>query len=220
MALTTAFNGRVALEMVQEDAPDIMFMDLDMPVMGGLEAIALLRLQEKELGRPRGHVVVLSSHDDQETRARCLAAGFDHYLTKPVTRELIQQTLLNFVSRSGQGAAAVVGDAPAGLSAGASAPIVVDPDIFDLLPAFLPTRYKLLDEMEGDIASGDREGLRRRAHQLGGSLGLYGFQWAAEASKGLETGAAVMDLPQAAALVADLRAHLQTATIVKSEMQQ
>lgn len=215
LTVSTAFNGRVALEMVLEDVPDIMFMDLDMPVMGGLEAIALLRRQEAELGRPRGYVVVLSSHDDEDTRARCLAAGFDHYLSKPVTRELIQQTLLDFVSSS-KPAAAVVKPAPAG----ALAPIVVDPDIFELLADFLPTRLKLLDEMDAAIASGDREGLRRRAHQLAGSLGLYGFHWAADQSKHIETDATRIELQRAHGLVNDLRNHLQTATILKGEMEQ
>ncbi|MES1979895.1 MAG: PAS domain-containing protein [Pseudomonadota bacterium] len=215
LTVTTAFNGRVALEMVEQEVPDIMFMDLDMPVMGGLEAIGLLRQQEADLGRPRAYVVVLSSHDDEETRARCLAAGFDHYLTKPVTRELIQQTLLDFVSSS-KVVAPAVGAAPVG----SLAPVVVDPDIFELLAGFLPTRLKLLDDMGADIASGDREGLRRRAHQLAGSLGLYGFHWAAEQGKHMETEAAVMDLQQAAALVNDLRVHLQTATILKGEMAQ
>ena len=215
LTVATAFNGRVALEMVEQEVPDIMFMDLDMPVMGGMEAIGLLRKQEADLGRPRGYVVVLSSHDDGETRSRCLAAGFDHYLTKPVTRDLIQQTLLDFVSS----AKAVT---PPGSAApvGSLAPIVVDPDIFELLAGFLPTRLKLLDDMGADIASGDREGLRRRAHQLAGSLGLYGFHWAGEQAKQIETEAAGIDLQQAAVLVNDLRVHLQTATIVRGETEQ
>ncbi|MES2412620.1 MAG: PAS domain-containing protein [Pseudomonadota bacterium] len=224
LRVTTAFNGRVALEMVEEEAPDIMFMDLDMPVMGGLEAIGLLRQQEVALGRPRGYVVVLSSHDDEETRARCMAAGFDHYLSKPVTRDLIQQTLLDFVSSSRQAvhsnqpvAPTVKPDAD---GSGAPTTILVDSDVFDLLPGFLPSRHKLLDEMGADIAAGDREGLRRRAHQLGGSLGLYGFQWAADVCKGLETGHAGIELSLAASLVNDLRKHLQTATIVRGETEQ
>jgi len=220
LTVTTAFNGRMALDMVAEEAPDVMFMDLDMPVMGGLEAIGLLRQQELVLGRPHGYVVVLSSHDDDGIRARCLAAGFDHYLAKPVTRELIQQTLLDYAALPRQPAQAgkpeVTKVAPATAS-GAHDSVVIDPEVFGLLESFLPSRYQLLNEMDQAIAQGDREGLRRLAHQLGGSMDLYGFRWAADVCKGIETAAESIEIPSASAKVRDLRRHLETATIVKGE---
>ena len=216
LTVTTAFNGRMALAMVEAEMPDIMFVDLDMPVMGGLEAIGLLRQQELRMGRPRSYAVVLSSHDDVETRNRCLAAGFDHYLTKPVTRDLIQQTLLDFVSASTRPAPATGKT----LSAGATVPVVVDPDVFELLPGFLISRLQLLKDMDGDIASVDREGLRRKAHQLRGSLALYGFHWAADVCKDIETSATTIEMALASTLAGDLRNHFQAATIVRGETEQ
>ncbi len=210
MKVSTAFNGRVALEMMMDEEPDVVFMDLDMPIMGGLEAIGKLREQELASGRKRCFAVVLSSHDDEETRARCLASGFDHYLTKPVTRDLIQQTLLD---HSAAMQAADPATTPSRLRVAPST-VQVDPDIADLMTDFLASRHRILDAMDQAILSGDREGLRRGAHQLAGSLAVYGFQWGADASRSLELQAHTLAPRQAQALIQTVRLHLQTAAIV------
>ncbi len=204
LKVSTAFNGRVALEMALEEAPDVVFMDLDMPIMGGLEAIGKLREQELSSGRKRCFAVVLSSHDDEETRARCLSSGFDHYLTKPVTRELIQQTLLDLAATGVQ--ARALADT-----------VLIDPEIVGLLPDFLASRHVLLNTMDAAAAAADCEGLRRGAHQLAGSLGVYGFAWAADLARKIELEAFTLAPPQAQALIQVVRLHLQTARIVAGE---
>lgn len=210
LKVSTAFNGRVALEMAMEEAPDVVFMDLDMPIMGGLEAIGKLREQELSSGRKRCFAVVLSSHDDEETRARCLASGFDHYLTKPVTRDLIQQTLLD---HSAAAQPAALSEAAPQVQAAPST-VQVDPDIADLMADFLASRHQILDAMDQAVLAGDREGLRRGAHQLAGSLAVYGFQWAADASRSLERQAQTVEPALAQELIQAVRLHLQTAAIV------
>src|SRR5205814_2159770 len=90
----TAINGRVALGAAELQWPDVIFMDLDMPVMGGLQAVQELRAMERASLAKRCTMVALSSHEDDDTRSRSLAAGFDRYLTKPVTRDVIHETLL------------------------------------------------------------------------------------------------------------------------------
>ena len=99
-------------------------------------------------------------------------------------------------------------------------PVVVDPDVFELLPGFLISRLQLLKDMDGDIASVDREGLRRKAHQLRGSLALYGFHWAADVCKDIETSATTIEMALAGTLAGDLRNHFQAATIVRGETEQ
>jgi PAS domain S-box-containing protein len=206
----TAFNGRVALEMAMEEAPDVVFMDLDMPIMGGLEAIGKLREQELSSGRKRCFAVVLSSHDDEETRVRCLASGFDHYLTKPVTRDLIQQTLLDHSAATRP--AGLAGTAPQAQMAPST--VLVDPDMADLMTDFLASRHQILDAMDQAVVAGDQEGVRRGAHQLAGSLAVYGFQWGADASRSLELQAQTLAPAQAQEIIQAVRLHLQTAAIV------
>jgi CheY-like chemotaxis protein len=99
LTLDTATNGRAALEMAARDVFDVLVMDLDMPVMGGMEAIAKMREQERRLGSAPMFAIALSSHDDGQTNSNALAAGFDDYVCKPVTREKLERALLNVAER-------------------------------------------------------------------------------------------------------------------------
>ena len=89
--VTHAGNGREALEAVLAilvDPPDLVLMDLDMPVMGGLEAAARIREWEQGAGRARCVMIAMSSHDGEPIRAQSLQAGFDGLIEKPAHRTL------------------------------------------------------------------------------------------------------------------------------------
>jgi PAS domain S-box-containing protein len=190
----TAINGGFALAQAEKAWPDMVFMDLDMPVMGGLEAVALLREMEAARGGARCAMVALSSHEDAETQQRALDAGFDRYLTKPVTREAIQQALLE-------------------LHQGPGEVVVLDADIEPVLAGFLASRRVLIVELESAGARGDRAEVRRLAHQLAGSFALYGFAWASECSRAVERGFESMSPQQVGEAAARLRRHLETVKI-------
>ncbi len=191
LTVATAINGRMALDMAQAAWPDVIIMDLDMPVMGGLEAVGRLRDHERAAGLSRCRIIALSSHDDEDTQRRCLAAGFDHYLTKPVTRELLLATLARLMGLQ----EAAAGTAQAG----------VDPDLAPLMAGFVASRRVLLDEMVQAIAQAQRETVRRIAHQLAGSFSLYGFHDAAQTSRALEAAALQAPLDELAGLADSLR---------------
>lgn len=207
----TAINGRAALAAAQAHWPDLVFMDLDMPVMGGLEAVRELRALQRSRDPAACAIVALSSHDDEETRRIALDAGFDRYLTKPVTREVIHQTLLAF---TGPGRASVPPPAqPAPAEARSDDPVAVDEDIRPVLPQFMQSRRELVEQMAAAIAAGECDELRRIAHQLAGSFGLYGFAWASEQARWIEKNAAAADAATLSELAAALRQHLDTVTI-------
>lgn len=89
----TAPNGRAALESVMAQRPDVILMDLEMPVMGGLETVGLIRsFQAKAAQRP-SLVIALSAHDDAHTARQCKAAGFDRCECKPITRDRMASLL-------------------------------------------------------------------------------------------------------------------------------
>lgn len=79
-------NGREAVELYEADAFDLVFMDLEMPEVDGLAATRLIREIEKTTGRHVG-IVGLSAHALVGFREQCLAAGMDHYITKPIQPE-------------------------------------------------------------------------------------------------------------------------------------
>ncbi len=78
-------NGKDLLAMYQDAAFDIILMDVQMPLLDGLEATKLIRQAESITG---SHIpiIALTAHAQQEDRERCLAAGMDDYLAKPIVR--------------------------------------------------------------------------------------------------------------------------------------
>ncbi len=85
--LVVAANGRLAVEAWQRERFDLLLMDVQMPELDGLEATATIRAQEP----PDQHVpiIAMTAHAMQGDRDRCLAAGMDGYVAKPIqTQEL------------------------------------------------------------------------------------------------------------------------------------
>jgi osomolarity two-component system sensor histidine kinase NIK1 len=85
-------NGLLAVDAVTEGSFDVVLMDLQMPVMGGFEAIARIRAMADEKKR-RVLSIALTAHAMKGDRERCLAAGFDEYLSKPVNPRTLAETM-------------------------------------------------------------------------------------------------------------------------------
>jgi len=80
--VTVTATGSGAVQRIQEEAFNVVLMDVQMPDMDGLQATALIREWEKSRGR-RTPIIALTAHSMKGDRERCLAAGMDNYITKP-----------------------------------------------------------------------------------------------------------------------------------------
>ena len=95
----TVENGREAFEAVRGGDYDLVLMDVSMPEMDGVEATQAIRELERELGRPRMPIIALTAHAMEGDRERFLDAGMDDYLTKPLTRDQLRETMARWTER-------------------------------------------------------------------------------------------------------------------------
>ena len=210
LEVATAINGRAAVDAARARHPDVVFMDIEMPVMNGFEALGWIRALESEMRaqgtRKRAVVIAFSSYDDEAMRRKCREAGFDGYLSKPAPRERIHEIL--HAIAAGQALPEARSAAEHALP-GPGDPVTVDADIAAAMPRFLETRRALLAELRAALSSGGRAEARRIAHKLAGSFSLYRFEWAAAASRALQADAAAGDLDGLGRRCEALQAHLE-----------
>ena len=89
-----AENGQQGLDKAKtEPAIDLILMDVNMPVMDGFEAVKRIREWEAASGAPRRPVIALTADAFEEDRERCLAAGMDDHLSKPVGLKALRDAL-------------------------------------------------------------------------------------------------------------------------------
>jgi CheY-like chemotaxis protein len=96
--VVVAANGREALEALGKDTYDLVLMDVQMPEMDGIEATIAIREMEKSSGRHLP-VVALTAHAMKGDQERCLDAGMDAYLSKPIRPRELDDLLEKFIAR-------------------------------------------------------------------------------------------------------------------------
>jgi CheY-like chemotaxis protein/HPt (histidine-containing phosphotransfer) domain-containing protein len=92
------FNGRAAFEEATTSSYVAVLMDCQMPEMDGLSATGEIRAREVTLNLPRLPIIALTAHIMPGDRERCLAAGMDDYLSKPLSPDKLQTTLTHWVT--------------------------------------------------------------------------------------------------------------------------
>ena len=107
--VVTVGNGREALQQVEKATFDLVLMDIQMPEMDGFEATAAIRKNEKLTGKHL-QIIAMTAHAMEGDRERCLSAGMDGYITKPVEAT----ALIDAIEKLGRTSTAIEGAARAG----------------------------------------------------------------------------------------------------------
>ena len=182
--VTVVENGREAVARLAREAFDLVLMDLQMPVMGGLEATAAIRERERATG---GHVriVAMTAHALTSDRERCLAAGMDGYLSKPIEPAV----LFAAVEQGGQsGSVPPPSAGEAVFDEGAfRRRLSGDEDLMtDVIRVFLEDLPVRLAAIGAAVTRRDAPGLRAAAHALKGASANLSAVELSEAARILE----------------------------------
>lgn len=95
--VSVASNGREAVDIYRKEAFDLILMDVDMPVMDGLEATQAIRRLEKDAAS-RVPIIAMTGHAMKDDREKCMEAGMDGYISKPVDPRRLVEIISGLVS--------------------------------------------------------------------------------------------------------------------------
>ena len=101
--VATAQNGQEAVDRFLASAFDVILMDLEMPVMSGIEAARQIRAKEKasSIDTPAyTPIIAMTAHDEETERTACLVVGMDGFITKPINIKTIHQTIQEIIESS------------------------------------------------------------------------------------------------------------------------
>jgi len=167
-----AENGREALAALDSMSFDLILMDMQMPEMGGAEAMAIIREREAAAG---GHmpIVALTAHALKGDRERCLESGADGYVPKPISPPMLFHEIDLVLARFAPSAEGR--RTPS--DRGALARVAADPDMLrEIIAIFLDDSPRQLAALRAGLSAGDGNAAYRAAHTLKGAVGNFQAQ--------------------------------------------
>jgi signal transduction histidine kinase/DNA-binding response OmpR family regulator/HPt (histidine-containing phosphotransfer) domain-containing protein len=213
-----ADNGKEAVELLAKHDVDVVLMDVQMPVMGGFEATRAIRERDRSTGR-HTPIIAMTAHAMKGDRERCLDAGMDDYISKPID----SARLLSLVAQTDASAPSPVPPVPVTAAAPAAAPAAAAPrgracdvDAFiarvggdvelarEMSILFIPDAVRLLDAIRDAVAEGNAERLRQEAHALKGAAGNFGAALVVAGASDLEMIGKSGDLSRSKAVLVTL----------------
>ncbi|RYF49932.1 MAG: response regulator [Cytophagaceae bacterium] len=156
-----AINGRQAVDALAIRRPDLVIMDLEMPIMSGFEALHRIREMQSSAGEEPSLIYAFTGYDDTDTTDKIQYAGFDGILTKPLQQGEFEDVLR--VINSTSMAVTMQGE------------LWIEKNFINAFPAFVDSRRALVDDIERAARVGDSGALRLAAHTLAGSPAIHGF---------------------------------------------
>ncbi len=192
--LEVAENGKMAIERVIANRPDLILMDLQMPVMDGLEATRAIRQTEARTGARPLPILALTADAGPEAVSRSLLAGCSEHLSKPIKRA----TLLDAIARHIHGIIRIT--PPEGIEG--------------LVPNYLASVRRDMATMMTAIGEQDCEIAGRLGHQFKGTGHGYGFPEIAQAGTAIELAARSANEGEIRRQIMSLAAYLDRVEVV------
>lgn len=202
-AVDAVSNGREVLEALARESYELVLMDCRMPVMDGFEATRRIRDLSGRAGRTR--IVALTASASEDDRERCLAAGMDGFLAKPVGVEELRAVL--------EARPVVIDRLPSGcdtIDRGVLESLreELGDTLSETLTEFLWSARRKCSAMRAAIEGGDADSFTLTAHSLRGSSGSLGARALSGLCERLETSGRNGDLEHARATLSELEIEL------------
>ena len=188
--VTVANNGREALTALDRESFDVVLMDVQMPSMDGFEATSIIREREKESGAHLP-IIAMTAHAMKGDRERCLEAGMDGYIAKPIRAKDLYRTIDLTISR--------VWESQLPNEKITNGNVRLDRDrilertggdaetLKEIVELFSVESAKLMARIRDAITTENPSELQRAAHILKGSIRIFGVERPAKAALRLET---------------------------------
>jgi PAS domain S-box-containing protein len=199
-AVVVTVDGEEALAAIAADPPDVVLMDVHMPVLGGIEATARLRAMERARGTPRLPVIAITASALAADRDKCYAAGMDDFLTKPIDFAAVRAALGRIATTQHRSPPMIHEPEPPRVFVPELALAAMGGDhelmaeVIDVAREELPRQ---LDALGLALAAGDAVSARRHAHTLKGTANTVGARRLGDAAQVVEHAAAAADVATA-----------------------
>jgi len=216
--VSVAVNGKEALAAAEQQPFDLILMDVQMPEMDGYEATACIREHEAALGQ-HTPIIAMTAAAMTGDRERCLEAGMDEYVAKPVDADQLFDVIERVLSGITANAAARPTPLPLPTDDGSEAVFDLAEaerripggsegvrEMVDLLLAELPKMY---DSVCAAAANNDAQELQRTAHMLKGSVAIFDAARAAKIAQQIEYLAKDQQIDVAESALTELDAEVQ-----------
>jgi HPt (histidine-containing phosphotransfer) domain-containing protein len=175
-------------------------MDVQMPVMDGLEATRQIRSPQSAVPNHQVPIIAMTAHAMQGDRERCLAAGMNDYVSKPVSPQALAEVLARWLPKLNVALAPVVFD-----RAGMLERLMNDADLARVVMAsFLDDTPRQIEALRRSLDAWDAAGAERQAHALKGASATVGGETLRALASAMEKAGKAGDLGSVAARMDDL----------------
>jgi PAS domain S-box-containing protein len=218
---TVVGNGREALAAIEREHFDLVLMDIQMPEMDGLEATRAVRRAEATTGRHLP-IIAMTAHAMKGDRERCLAAGMDHYVCKPIQARELYRAIQAVADNADMSLSTTQHERPPEGVVDHAA--VLDrlgenEDLVrEIVSLFLEDAPRRREEIRSGFADGDLDRIRNAAHALQGAMGYLEAKPALAAAVRLEQTAEAGNSQELAEVLAVFERHFDELTAAMADL--
>ncbi len=216
----TADNGREAIDMMEAVSYDIVFMDVQMPVMDGYQTTMAIRAGKTKAANPNVPIIAMTAHAMKGDREKCLQVGMDDYISKPISPRKLSKVLEKWQPQA-QAKLQPATDVTPGKTASEEAFPVFDyeglmdriMDDMDLarriVATFMEEIPRMVNELREQIVGGDAGLAGRHAHKIKGAAASTGFMAISAIAEDMQQAGEKGQMEKINALMPELESQLE-----------